>query len=141
MANNKSILTQKLKQIITLANDCLAGISDKHIPEHKQLSGIHATEPQQIKYNMSASAFMKKHSTKNMNGPKKFVLLLAYLAKGDVNQNIELNKIEKTWNKMNRILKKHYNRSDSIVARDNGWVDTRKHGQYYLRDSWQEIFA
>ena len=140
MANNINILNQKLKQIIALANECLVGMSSLSNMKHKLTAKYVPTKAEPLKFNMSGSAFMKKYLTKRMNGPKKFTLILAYLAKGDIAHNIELNKIEKIWTKMTRLIKKKYNRSDSIGARDNGWVDTKGHGLYHLCDSWQEIF-
>lgn len=87
-------------------------------------------------------AFVKTYAN-GMNGQKKFVLLVAYLAKGEVGKQVELKEIQKRWNKMKapNLLGMKFNRFYPTVAKENGWVDAPRHATYVLTESWEEIFA
>ena len=84
-------------------------------------------------------AFFKTHA-RNLSGPKKFVLMLAYLAKGVTGKEVALRDIEKHWNKMTSHLSVKFNRFYSTSAKDSGWVDSPKTGAYVLCPSWREAF-
>jgi len=77
-----------------------------------------------------------------MSGPKKFTLLLAYLAKGDLKKVIALEEIQKQWNKMTAksLLGMEFNRFYPASAKENDWVNSEKNGSYNLRPAWTAIF-
>ena len=81
---------------------------------------------------------MKSYS-QGMNGQKKFTLLLARLAKGDLTKGIPLTEIEAHWKKMTAIMEMDFNRFFTSKARDEDWVESSK-GQYKLRPGWKAIF-
>jgi hypothetical protein len=83
-------------------------------------------------------AFFKSYA-KGLTGREKFVLLVAYLAKGKVGDEVRLGDVEKHWNKMTSHMDGEFNRKYSSTAKDGGWVDTRKKGIYVLTDSWEEV--
>ena len=85
--------------------------------------------------------FVKKHAV-GMSGPKKFTLVLAHLAGGDVGKKVSLEEIERQWSRMTAkgLLGMKFNRFYSATAKDNDWVNTEKSGFYNLRPSWQSIF-
>jgi hypothetical protein len=82
--------------------------------------------------------FVKTYSGR-MTGPKKFTLLLAYMANGKPGHQVKLNEIESNWNKMKGLLGGEFNRAHSNRAKDYGWVDSPKQGRYLLRPSWTDI--
>jgi hypothetical protein len=86
-------------------------------------------------------AFVKDH-TRELTGPKKFVLLTAYLARGDQSAEVELRTIEQQWNRMtsSSLMGGSFNRKFSAVARENGWVDNKKPGVYVLTARWKLAF-
>ena len=86
-------------------------------------------------------AFVKRYGA-DMSGPKKFTLLLAYLAKGDTKARVSLTEIVKFWNKMTakNLLGMKFNRFYTSDAKENDWVNTEKSGSYHLRPSWKDIF-
>jgi hypothetical protein len=94
-----------------------------------------------IDLSMPIRAFVKRFAG-GLSGPKKFTLLLAHLAKGDVSKNVSLELIEKNWNKMTakNLLGMKFNRFYSNTAKDHDWVNTDKPGLYHLRPSWKAIF-
>jgi hypothetical protein len=83
-------------------------------------------------------AFFKSYA-KGLTGREKFVLLVAYLAKGQVGEEVPLGDVEKHWNRMTSHLDGEFNRKYSSTAKDGGWVDTRKKGIYVLTGSWEEV--
>jgi hypothetical protein len=76
-----------------------------------------------------------------LSGPKKFVLLVAHLAKGKVGTEVEAKEVEKRWNKMTSksLMDGKFNTFYSTTAKENGWVNTKKKGVYVLRPSWTQI--
>jgi hypothetical protein len=102
---------------------------------------VHPASIGPLDYTMPMRAFVKKHS-QNMNGAKKFVLLIAYLSKGDASQTVSLSDVESQWNKMKGkgLLGMSFNRLYTSQARENDWASTEKAGTYRLRPSWKAIF-
>lgn len=135
-------LKQNLEQIKVLAEECLADLGNKSLikskssQQHERLSVI-----SQLDFTMRERAFVKRYA-KGMSGPEKFTLLLACLAKGDLRKNIKLAEIKKYWNRMtkNSLLGMEFNLFYSSEAKEQDWVETKKHGEYNLRPSWKGIF-
>jgi hypothetical protein len=82
---------------------------------------------------------MKAHAS-GLSGGAKFGLLLAYLAKGNVEREIKLKDLETAWNRMTARLG-DFNRKYSNDAKEQGLVNTKKHGIYVLRPRWRDIIA
>jgi len=143
---NKEKLIQSLKQIRSLVEDSLlelsaihkTDISEKKIQQSKYFSG-------EIDFDMNERAFIKKYG-KGMSGPKKFVLILAYLVKGEVGKEKSIKEIRKHWSKMTSLLKNRrgekgeFNTYYSTTAKDNNWVDSKKYGFWFLTEDWKKIF-
>jgi hypothetical protein len=93
-----------------------------------------------LDFTKSERAFVKVHA-RGLSGPKKFVLLLAHLAKGGIGKEVSLNEVQKRWNKMTAgtLLGCKFNTFYSNTAKDNGWVDTKEKGIYVLTSSWKEV--
>jgi hypothetical protein len=82
--------------------------------------------------------FVKSYS-KNLSGSKKFVLLVAWLAKGDLKKQIPLSEIKKRWGQMTAILEMEFNLFFTGDAKDKDWVETKSKGLYSLRPGWRDI--
>lgn len=101
---------------------------------------------EKINFDMSERAFIRKYR-KEMNGPKKFVLLLSYLVKGEVGREISVGEIEKHWNKLKSVLKAkkeekmEFNSYYTNEVKNNNWVDSKRFGFYFLTQEWTNIFA
>jgi len=93
--------------------------------------------PVRLDFTRPERAFIKTYA-RALSGPRKFVLLVAYLAKGQVGKEVQLNEVHKHWNKMTALLEGKFNRFYSNTAKDDGWVDTKKKGVYVLTASWKE---
>ena len=93
--------------------------------------------PAKLDFGKSERAFVKTYA-KGLSGTRKFVLLAAYVAKGQVGKEVELSDVHKRWNRMTALLGGKFNRFFSNTAKDDGWVDTRKKGTYVLTSSWKE---
>ena len=64
---------------------------------------VGTTTPIETNFSLNERAFVKRYAA-TKSGRKKFTLLLAYLAKGKVGENISLSNIKKHWNKMKSLL-------------------------------------
>jgi len=78
-----------------------------------------------------------KRNAQGMSGAKKFTLLVAHLAQGDLDTVVPRVDVEKQWNKMKGLLGGPFNAAHSSRAKDNGWVDSPKFGVYKLLPGWE----
>src|SRR5436190_2160212 len=100
-------------------------------------TGKSLTNPS-VSFSSPIRAFIKKHA-RDMGGPQKFALLLAYLTKGDAKTELPLAEIQKQWGKMKPLLGK-WNGAHTIRAKEHEWVDSPKFGLYVLLPGWKGIF-
>ena len=84
--------------------------------------------------------FVRVHGA-GLAGRQKFVLLIAYRAKGKLNTGVQLKDVERMWHKMTSLMGGPFNRKYSNDAKEKGWVNTSKQGLYVLRPTWREIFG
>ena len=90
-----------------------------------------------IDFSINERAFVKRYAT-DKSGPKKFTLLLAYLAKGEIEKNIELSEIKKHWGKMtSKALLGKFNMFYPNDAKTRGWIDSKEYGSYNLTNEWK----
>lgn len=84
--------------------------------------------------------FIKTYSH-GMSGAKKFTLLLAFLSKGKIGNEVALIEIETAWNRMKakNLMGYKFNRKYSTEAKTEGWVNSGKHGFYQLLNGWMDI--
>jgi hypothetical protein len=95
-----------------------------------------------VKPNFSSNirAYASKYAT-DKSGPQKFVLILAYLTKGKIDEDISINEIKTQWNNMSaKNLLGRYNDFYPTQAKTQGWVDSKKRGFYCLTKEWQEAY-
>lgn len=130
---DKLELVKNLEKIQEILKMCISEFDEDQGSEKKSEKA--KNEIKSIDFNMSIRAFVKKYG-KKLSGTQKFVLIIAFLTKEDVSKEIELKTIKKVWNKMKQLLGK-YNDSYSGRARENGWVNTSKNGNYYLLPLWK----
>jgi hypothetical protein len=140
---SQEVLADKLEVIRSLVSDCLSLIAKPERRRNQRSPAIMKDKEllPSLRFDSNARAFVKSHA-KGLSGPKKFVLILAYLAKGDIHKEVSLGNIQKLWNSMtsSSLLGMEFNLSFSIRAKENGWVDSKKRGIYTLDDSWKTIF-
>jgi hypothetical protein len=76
-----------------------------------------------------------------MSGARKFTLLIAYIAKGDVKKSVDLAEIKQHWNKVKAkgLLGMTFNSKYPTEAKEYDWVDGSA-GAYVLRPGWKGIF-
>lgn len=99
-----------------------------------------STKNPKLDFSINIRAFVKRFVA-DKSGPKKFVLLLAYLAKSETGKNIALGEIRKEWNRMSgKNLLGKFNRFYPNEAKTQGWIDSKEYGTYCLADSWQESY-
>ena len=92
-----------------------------------------------INFSLNARAFVKRYAI-DKSGPKKFTLLLAFLAKGELEKSIGLNEIKKYWNKNKaKTLLGKFNMFYPNEAKTKGWVDPKEYGTYCLTNEWKDV--
>lgn len=106
----------------------------------KRKTGAFVSEetPEDLDFSINIRAFVKRYAA-SKSGPEKFVLLLAYLTKGQEDQNVRLNEIVKQWKKMSgKNLLGNFNRFYPNEAKTRGWVDSKGYGEYCLTTEWRQ---
>jgi hypothetical protein len=94
-----------------------------------------------IDFTLSNRAFAKRHVTKRTSGPRKFVILLAYIAKGSTGSQVQADRITKEWAKVRGPMGGKYQRVFATRAKDEGWIDSPRQGVFILLPSWKEAFT
>ena len=94
--------------------------------------------PIEINFSLNERAFVKRYAA-GKSGPEKFTIMVAYLAKGKVGENVKLSDIKEHWNKMKtKSLLGKFNMFYSNEAKIHGWVDTESRGIYKLTNEWRD---
>ena len=111
--SNQTLLA-KLQQARTLLDECIAGLEGQLRRPKKEPPPERSHKPHAVPsldFDVHERAFIKTHA-RQLSGPKKFVLLLAYLAKGQAGKEVLLKDIENHWNKMTapNLLDGNFNR-------------------------------
>jgi len=108
----------------------------------KNKKSLVATSPNQnskIDFSINERAFVNRYATEK-SGPKKFTLMVAYLAKGEIEKNIQLSEIKKRWSKMSaKSLLGEFNMFYPNDAKTRGWIDSKEHGSYCLTNEWKDM--
>jgi hypothetical protein len=136
---NKDALIPKLEQVKNLAEECIDQLQ-RGAEKQRSRKVAHEDKPREavsLDFSKDVRPFMKSYG-KNLSGPRAFVLLLAWLTKGDCERQVELSEIEQEWNRLTALLRSDFNRKFSLVARENDWVEAKKQGLYNLRSSWRD---
>lgn len=93
-----------------------------------------------LNWKLNERAFIYQYAG-GKSGTAKFVLVLAFLTKGDVNKEVALKEIQALWGKMTAasLLGMKFNRKYPTEAKTKGWVNSASSGKYQLSLGWQEI--
>jgi hypothetical protein len=138
-ATDRKELIAALQQIKSIADECLGSLGERSQAGHMKKITTRIVRPSpQIDFEKPARPFVKSYA-KGLTGPKKFVLILSWLCKGDLKKEVPLKEIEARWNKMTSLLGMKFNRFFPPQAKDNDWVETKGKGSYKLRPNWNEI--
>jgi len=139
MDQNK--LVASLQQIKLIADECLHAVRERTRPRSPKKKAQLMNDLQKavhIDFTKPLRPFMKIYG-KDLSGPKKFTLLLGWLAKGELKKEVELSDIESRWNRMTSLLDMKFNRFFPANAKDNDWVESKKKGKYNLRPAWRNV--
>lgn len=71
------------------------------------------------------------------SGARKLTLLLAYLCKGQGDRAIPLSEIQSKWQRMTSAMG-NFNRAHIGRAKNSGWIDSPRPGEYSLTPLWIE---
>ena len=133
---NDDKLISRIEKIEKDIADLKKTASDGKLPK----PAIKKNLNQELDFSLNIRAFIKRYAA-GKSGPKRFVLLLAYLAKGEVGTDVELEKIRNEWSKMSaKNLLGKFNRFYPNEAKTQGWADSKAHGTYCLTSAWKEVY-
>lgn len=142
---NQKQLSEKLNAARQLIDECIkelpklaakpGGARDRANTKKK---GVGDAE---INFGLNERNFIKTYA-KGLSGPKKFVLLLAWVVRGKGNTDTNLKILETKWNKMKAkpLMGFKFNTFYSTEAKTQGWIDSKKSGTYRLTNTWRKIF-
>lgn len=116
---NENMSSSGGKKIITKANDIILSAID---------------------FGVNARAFFKKYSP-GLSGPKKFVLVLAYLSHGNLEQKETFEDISNQWGEVKGLLGDDIQTMYGTRAKEQDWVDSPQKGIYVLRPKWLGILS
>jgi hypothetical protein len=88
-----------------------------------------------VDFSLPIRPFFKRYAS-GKSGAQKFSILTAYLCKGKSDATVTLQALEENWNRMTALMGGEFNRAHSTRAKDAGWIDSPKAGQYTIRPSW-----
>lgn len=138
---NHPEITAALREIRRLADECILAVGDN--PEIRRTATSKRVqrsggEPAFVDFGKPVRPFIKTYC-KGLSGPRKFTLLLSWLAKGDAKKQVTLSDLQKQWNRMKAksLLGMKFNLFFPAAARDNDWVESRNRGLYNLRPHWR----
>src|SRR4051812_5717907 len=122
---NQEKVKNNLSHMLVLLNETLAEFGTGLVSLSKEKNVIKVIKPNLI-YSLNIRAFLKQHA-KSLAGPKKFVLILAYLIKGKTQESVTSERIKKIWNDNSGLLGgKLTTGMYSTRAKENGWIDSSK---------------
>lgn len=131
-------MLEKLQKIQKLVEECMEELSKPGLKiklKKQKVSTLTKTAPN---FSLNERAFMKKYG-KNLSGPKKFVILTAYIAKGNTKKIVKSEEITKKWNKLLSFMGGKSQKNYSTRAKENGWINSPEYGNYVLTEEWIEI--
>ena len=89
-------------------------------------------------FELNERAFFKRYAI-GMSGAKKLTLSIAYLSKGEAGEKVQRTSIEKTWNSVAAFMGGKFSGIYTTRAKENGWIDSKEKGVFYLTKNWEEI--
>jgi hypothetical protein len=131
-------LIEKARALLQQASDILDSGSDTRSKPNR-VPNARARSASGLDFDTPFRAFIKRHAA-GMSGARKFTLLVAYIAKGDVKKSVDLAEIRQHWNKVKAkgLLGMTFNPKYTSEAKENDWVDASA-GAYVLRPDWKGI--
>jgi len=124
------------KSLIDEALEEMGGVAESK--KFKVPTAKKATKDVTVDFSTNERAFFKRYAGK-LAGPKKFVLVLAYLAKGGETTHT-WEEITHLWSKVEGVMGGACAGVYGTRAKEQDWVDSPKSGSYVLRPNWKQIF-
>jgi hypothetical protein len=107
-------------------------------PARRKESEERSASDRRFDFTLPLRAFVLANGARQLSGPQKFVLVVGALAKGDKSTGIDVDRVQKEWNKMKAPMGGRFNGAYVTRAKDKGWVEPLKQGVYKLRSTWEE---
>jgi len=92
----------------------------------------------ELDFSLPVRPFMNEYAD-GLSGSKKFTLLVAHFAKGEVDALVDRAEVVDAWNKMIGLLGGKFNGAHESRAKDSGWVYVPASGQLALLKKWRQV--
>ena len=144
-SNVQHELNAKLRRAQSLIGDAISLAAQLRAPARRLVKpdAQPGGEDTLVSFSMNERAFVKRYARDVVGGARKFVLLMAFLAKGDAKKDVAVSDLERLWNRTSSqsLIGMKFNRKFPTIAKEQGWVNSRKRGFYNLEQSWKDVFA
>ncbi len=136
---NQKIIIQKIEQIKALLEECINELSIQQTTE-RNIGSQGKIITKDLDFGIPIRPFVKRYAN-GLSGSKKFVLLLAWFAKGDEKKEVSLSDLQARWEKMkgSSLLGLEFNRFFPAEAHESDWIERVGKGFYKLRPDWRNI--
>jgi hypothetical protein len=94
----------------------------------------------ELDFDSHPRAFMKKHGA-GMSGPKQLTLLLAHAAHGEPKAQHTVAALIEAWGAVEGVMCGGYAPVYVTRAKEQGWVNSSKHGTIHLTPSWRNVLS
>lgn len=131
-------MLKKLQKIQELLSECIAELSKSE--QIKPSNKIEASNliRKDLDFSLNIRAFMKKYG-KDLSGPKKFTLLIAYIAEGDDKKIVKSEELSKELKSLKSFFNGKTKKNYSTRAKENGWINSPNRGGYVITKNWLDI--
>jgi hypothetical protein len=142
-AHAKAVEKLRTAQALIAESLTLLGEASKPIRRTKNPKSAAPAAPRSIRFDLNERAFVKNIARGLNGGPRKFVALVAYLAKGKSDVSVSATDVQRMWNrnKAKDMLGMAYNRAYASRAKSEGWVNPAKYGHFVLDASWRNALS
>lgn len=133
---DRTVVISSLEKMKVLIDECLVSMgadTSGHV-EQSNAHHPHSLSPANIDFSTPVRPFMKAFVA--LSGSRKFALLLAWIAKGNPENQVALADVESEWDSMAGMLNLKFNRRFTSEAKEADWVESKKTGFYNLRPNW-----
>lgn len=113
----------------------------KHSGRRSQAAQAAPAEPSvDLDFTLPVRPFMNECAD-GLSGSKKFALLVAHFAKGEVDVAVDRTEVVDAWNKMTGLLGGKFNGAHESRAKDSGYIYVPAVGKLALLKKWRQAVS
>ncbi len=143
--NGTVVITLENGMVLSGSVTSTALKTSDHIASKAPLSLAKATSEAAVSdgkldFSLPVRPFMNDYSD-GLSGSKKYALLVAHFAKGEIDVVVDRGEVIDAWNKMTGLLGGKFNGAHESRAKDAGWVYVPEPGKIALLKKWPQVLS